>query len=98
MIWDYLKAALGIAGAMVVWLAVQRGWRRTFPDDVGDGGDVLAGRTSCGACECSSPCDSRREREADAAAAGEPEPLRAGHHVFDFSSVPGQSAGDPRRP
>jgi len=54
-------AALSLLAAG--WVAVQRAWRRAFPE-AGDDPDALAGRTGChGACapsDCARRCPERR--------------------------------------
>jgi hypothetical protein len=40
----------------VLWLGVQRAWRRAFPD-VGDDPDALAGRPGCFGCARAVPCE-----------------------------------------
>ena len=55
MIKSLLIACVVIVALMVLWLAVQQGWRTLFADQLTDE-DVLAGRRSCGSCGCTSAC------------------------------------------
>ncbi|PSR13093.1 MAG: hypothetical protein DA408_04565 [Bacteroidetes bacterium] len=55
MIKSLLIACVVIVGLMVLWLAVQQGWRQLFADQLADE-DVLAGRRGCGNCGCTSAC------------------------------------------
>jgi hypothetical protein len=45
----------GILGIMIVWIAVQALWRKVFAEYISDE-DVMAGRTSCGNCGCTTAC------------------------------------------
>ena len=56
---ELLKATVGIAVVLGVWLAVQRAWQSLFPG-VAPGGDALAGRSHCGGCSCETPCENNR--------------------------------------
>ena len=50
---------IGIAGIvimMVIWLLVQSWWGETFADNLSDD-DVLAGRTKCSNCGCTTVCE-----------------------------------------
>ena len=59
---DYLLALTIPPVLMLIWVAVQRIWRRYF--DVPDvHGDVLAGRGDCGNCDCASHCDENDSTE-----------------------------------
>ena len=40
---------------MILWLVVQRQWGKTFSDGITDE-DVLAGRSECGNCGCTTSC------------------------------------------
>jgi hypothetical protein len=42
------------------WVAVQRAWKRSFPD-VGEDPDVLAGRSGCHGCDKTKDCHRRTE-------------------------------------
>lgn len=49
-----------MVGVLVLWVAVQSAWRRSFPDPSGEL-DALAGRGGCHGCrggECRNECDS----------------------------------------
>jgi hypothetical protein len=49
----------GIISLMVIWIVVQSFWRKTFSDHLTDD-DVLAGRTSCSNCGCTTVCEKKR--------------------------------------
>lgn len=51
----YITGIGMIAALMVLWVVVQNGWRKTFADQVSDE-DVLANRSSCSHCQCSTSC------------------------------------------
>jgi hypothetical protein len=55
MIVTYLIGIIGIIGLMVVWVIVQALWRKAFSDQQADD-DVLAGRSDCGSCGCTTRC------------------------------------------
>jgi len=55
MIEKYAIAILGITGLMILWAVVQNRWKRVFPDQHIDE-DVLAGRSDCGSCGCTTKC------------------------------------------
>ena len=60
MIYHYM---IGIGAFLLLstaWIAVQRAWRRSFPD-VGDDPDALAGRSRCHGCNDSEVCHRRPE-------------------------------------
>lgn len=59
---SYLLAMLVLPLLMLAWLFVQNAWRRAFSSTDADG-DVLAGRSNCGQCECATPCDRRMNKE-----------------------------------
>ncbi len=48
----------GIIGLMALWVIVQRFWGNTFSDYMSDE-DVLAGRSSCGNCGCTTACKNK---------------------------------------
>ncbi len=56
MVVELLKATVGIAVLLTVWLAVQRAWQGAFRGNATDG-DALAGRTGCHGCSAESPCE-----------------------------------------
>ena len=45
----------GIVSLMVIWVLVQSWWRNVFSDNLSDD-DVLAGRSSCSNCGCTTVC------------------------------------------
>ena len=54
---------IGIGAVLLLstaWIAVQRAWRRSFPDGGGDP-DALAGRSGCHGCSSSKDCHRRAE-------------------------------------
>lgn len=57
LVFEVGKAVAGVTVLMVGWLLVQLAWRRTFPEQVGADGDVLASRGSCHGCEKEGSCD-----------------------------------------
>ena len=50
----------GIVSLLLVWVLVQTGWRRIFAEHIADD-DVLAGRTKCGNCGCTTVCSRRAD-------------------------------------
>ena len=52
--------------AIVVWVAVQSAWRRSFPEACTDP-DVLAGRMRCHKPDCSKDCNRRGSDRAGSA-------------------------------
>ena len=50
----------GIVGLMILWMIVQFFWGKIFSDHLSDE-DVLAGRTSCGNCGCTTLCTEKRK-------------------------------------
>lgn len=56
---ELLKAMLGIAVVLGIWLLVQRAWLLCFPSPNSDA-DALAGRTDCHSCSCESPCENNQ--------------------------------------
>ena len=46
---------------LLLWLAVQRSWQRSFPERSGI--DALAGRFGCGNCACATVCERRQEQD-----------------------------------
>ena len=49
---------IGISGVVVLmagWALVQTGWRKAFSDQISDS-DVLAHRSKCGNCGCTTIC------------------------------------------
>lgn len=59
MIETYAIGIVGITGLMITWVIVQKLWKRAFSDQYADA-DVLAARSDCGSCGCSSPCVNKR--------------------------------------
>jgi hypothetical protein len=65
MIQSFLIGIGGLIALMFLWVFVQTLWGKTFSDYVSDE-DVMAGRTSCSNCGCSTACENkRREMTAD---------------------------------
>jgi hypothetical protein len=46
----------GIVSLLLIWVLVQSGWRKIFAEHISDE-DVMAGRTQCGNCGCTTVCD-----------------------------------------
>ncbi|MCP4120947.1 MAG: hypothetical protein GY751_04275 [Bacteroidetes bacterium] len=61
MIGSYVIGILGIVFLMLTWVLVQSWWGKVFPDDLVDE-DVLAGRTDCGNCGCTTACKNKNEQ------------------------------------
>jgi hypothetical protein len=51
----------GIVFLMVIWIAVQLWWGKTFADYVTDD-DVMAGRTKCSNCGCTTVCENKDQQ------------------------------------
>jgi len=54
---------IGVAGTVsliFIWVIVQYGWRKLFLSLLTDV-DVLAGRNSCGNCNCTTGCENQRQ-------------------------------------
>jgi hypothetical protein len=58
MIESLVIGITGIVSMMLLWVIVQSLWRNIFPDQLIDD-DVLAGRTSCSNCGCTTVCKNR---------------------------------------
>jgi len=52
MLQTYLTATVLMILISCLWLAVQRLWRRSFPEHRSADGDALAGRGGCHNCSC----------------------------------------------
>ncbi len=50
-----ITGIVGIVGLVITWVAVQLLWKKEFVDYLSDD-DVLAGRSSCGNCGCTTSC------------------------------------------
>jgi hypothetical protein len=61
---SHAVALLTIAVVLVVWVAVQNAWRRSFAGACSDP-DVLAGRGGCKGCDSTEACDRRRAGPAE---------------------------------
>lgn len=62
---ELLKAMLGLAAILGVWLLVQRAFCATLPGAAADG-DALAGRLGCHGCTCETSCENRPPAPGDA--------------------------------
>jgi hypothetical protein len=51
----------GVVSLMILWMIIQFWWGKTFSDNISDE-DVLAGRTSCSNCGCTTVCEKRVEK------------------------------------
>jgi len=60
MLQTYLIGIAGIVFLMVGWIAVQTWWGKTFPEHVIDD-DVMAGRTKCSNCGCTTSCENKNQ-------------------------------------
>ena len=49
----------GIVSMMIIWVVVQSFWGKTFAEHLTDE-DVLAGRTKCGNCGCTTICENKK--------------------------------------
>jgi len=58
MIGSYIIGIFGVVILMLIWVLVQSGWRKVFSDHLEDE-DVMAGRTDCGNCGCTSSCKNK---------------------------------------
>jgi hypothetical protein len=56
MINSLLIGAGGIIFLMLMWVTIQFWWGKIFSDHLSDD-DVLAGRTSCSNCGCTTVCE-----------------------------------------
>jgi hypothetical protein len=56
MLESYLLGIGAVIGLTLGWIAVQTAWSRAFPDATADA-DVLARRTGCHGCGCSTVCE-----------------------------------------
>jgi hypothetical protein len=59
MLQSYLIGIGGFILLAVLWTVVQSLWRNTFSDEITEE-DVLAGRTSCGSCGCTTACTNKK--------------------------------------
>jgi hypothetical protein len=59
MIQSLLVAIGGIVGLMLVWVLIQLLWKKTFKAYLSDE-DVLADRSSCANCTCTTICENKR--------------------------------------
>ncbi len=58
MITTYFIGIAGMITLMVLWVVVQRIWGKMFSDRFPDE-DVLAGRSGCGNCGCTTTCKNK---------------------------------------
>lgn len=49
-----------IVGLMFLWILVQHLWGQSFAEHVHDA-DVMAGRTSCSNCGCTTICENKQK-------------------------------------
>ena len=56
MVKSLMIGAGGIVFLMLIWVMIQYSWRETFAEHLSDE-DVLAGRTSCSNCGCTTVCE-----------------------------------------
>ncbi|MCP3980623.1 MAG: hypothetical protein GY716_15075 [bacterium] len=67
LLMPYLIGLPAVVAVALAWVAVQNGWRRTFPE-VSSDPDVLAGRPGCygcrgNRCTSSAECENRSKEE-----------------------------------
>ncbi len=48
----------GIVSLMIIWMVVQSFWGKTFSEYISDD-DVMAGRTKCSNCGCTTVCKNK---------------------------------------
>ena len=60
MLQSLLIAIGGVIALMLFWVLVQILWGRTFSEYVSDE-DVMAGRTKCSNCGCTTACENKKE-------------------------------------
>ena len=60
MLKTYIIGIGGFIALVVIWIAVQSLWRKVFTEHVVDD-DVLAQRSSCGNCGCTTICEKDEE-------------------------------------
>ncbi|MDH3711575.1 MAG: hypothetical protein OER04_16910 [Cyclobacteriaceae bacterium] len=60
MITSYIIGLSGMIVLMLFWWVVQRQWKRSFSDQITDE-DVLAGRSDCANCGCSTYCEKKEK-------------------------------------
>jgi hypothetical protein len=58
MITSYIIGIAGMITLMVLWVVVQRHWKKIFSEQLSDE-DVLAGRSDCGSCGCTTICENK---------------------------------------
>lgn len=58
MLHHYIIGVGAFALLSAAWIAVQRAWKRSFPE-VGDDPDALAGRSGCYGCSQAEDCTQR---------------------------------------
>jgi hypothetical protein len=58
MITSYIIGIAGMITLMVLWVVVQRHWKKIFSEQLSDE-DVLAGRSDCGNCRCANNCENK---------------------------------------
>ncbi|MBK8515607.1 MAG: hypothetical protein IPL55_04755 [Saprospiraceae bacterium] len=61
MIRSLFIAFVIIVGLMIFWVMIQSWWRNTFHEYTSDD-DVLAGRSSCTNCGCTTACKKNKEK------------------------------------
>ncbi|MCB0558377.1 MAG: hypothetical protein H6573_07730 [Lewinellaceae bacterium] len=59
MIISFLIGIGGMIFLMAAWVIIQSLWRKSFSDYLSDE-DVLADRSSCGNCGCTTACENKR--------------------------------------
>lgn len=59
MLFELLKALLGIAVILTIWIGIQRAFRRAA--GLAADADPLAGHVRCHGCKCEGECDNRNQ-------------------------------------
>ncbi len=62
MITSYIIGIAGMITLMVLWVVVQRHWKKIFSEQLSDE-DVLAGRSDCGNCHCATICENKPQNK-----------------------------------
>jgi len=59
MLQSLLIGIAGVIALVLVWVLVQTLWGKTFSEYISDE-DVMAGRTKCSNCGCTTACENKR--------------------------------------
>jgi hypothetical protein len=61
MIESFIIGIGGVVTLLVMWVVVQSWWGKVFADNITDD-DVLAGRTKCSNCGCTTVCENKTKQ------------------------------------